>query len=62
MARKQPAIDPDELALIEWCTHIEELFIAAGVFPRKEAQAAYRRGSRMVHRYVLRRPDPGRSR
>ena len=37
MARKQPAIDPDELALIEWCTHIEELFIAAGV-SRKEAQ------------------------
>jgi len=37
MSRKQPEPDPDEVALIEWCTVVEELFVAAGV-PRHEAQ------------------------
>lgn len=38
MARKkQPEMDPDEIALIQWCTVVEELFIAAGV-PREQAQ------------------------
>jgi hypothetical protein len=37
MARKQHEADPDEIALIEWCTVVEELFVAAGV-PRNEAQ------------------------
>ncbi len=37
MARKQQEADPDEVALIEWCTVVEELFVAAGV-PRNEAQ------------------------
>lgn len=37
MSRKNPEVDPDELALIEWCTVVEEIFVAAGV-PRDEAQ------------------------
>lgn len=37
MARKQQEIDPDEVALLEWCTVVEELFVAAGV-PRPDAQ------------------------
>ncbi len=37
MSRKQQELDPDEVALIEWCTVVEELFVAAGV-PREEAQ------------------------
>ena len=37
MTRKQEPPDPDEIALIEWCTEVEELFIAAGV-SRREAQ------------------------
>lgn len=37
MSRKQPEIDPDEIALIEWCTVIEQIFVAAGV-PLREAQ------------------------
>ncbi|NLY28199.1 MAG: hypothetical protein GX049_11770 [Alcaligenaceae bacterium] len=38
MARKKhEELDPDEVALIEWCTVIEELFVAAGV-PRHQAQ------------------------
>ena len=38
MARKkQQEMDPDEIALIQWCTVVEELFIAAGV-PREQAQ------------------------
>lgn len=38
MARKkQSELDPDEVALIQWCTVVEELFLAAGV-PREQAQ------------------------
>ena len=37
MARKQQEPDPDELALIEWCTVIEGIFVAAGV-PLRDAQ------------------------
>lgn len=38
MARKkQQEMDPDEIALIQWCTVVEELFLAAGV-PREQAQ------------------------
>lgn len=37
MARKRQEADPDEVALIEWCMVVEELFVAAGV-PRREAQ------------------------
>ncbi|MGE4370902.1 MAG: hypothetical protein AB7E12_14625 [Burkholderiaceae bacterium] len=37
MARKKHELDPEEIALIEWCTVVEELFVAAGV-PRPEAQ------------------------
>jgi hypothetical protein len=37
MTRKQEQPDPDEIALIEWCTAVEELFVTAGV-PRREAQ------------------------
>lgn len=37
MARKQQEADPDEVALLEWCTVVEELFVAAGV-PRPDAQ------------------------
>jgi hypothetical protein len=37
MSRKNQQPDPDEIALIEWCTVVEELFVAAGV-PRNEAQ------------------------
>ena len=37
MARKKQDLDPDDIALIEWCTVVEELFVAAGV-PRHEAQ------------------------
>ncbi len=37
MSRKKEEIDPDEMALIEWCTEVEELFVLAGV-PRHEAQ------------------------
>ena len=37
MSRKKQEFDPDEVALIEWCTVIEEIFVAAGV-PRNEAQ------------------------
>ena len=37
MTRRQEPPDPDEIALIEWCTEVEELFIAAGV-TRREAQ------------------------
>ena len=37
MSRKHQEPDPDEVALIEWCTVVEELFVAAGV-PRHEAQ------------------------
>lgn len=37
MSRKQQNADPDEVALIEWCTVVEELFVAAGV-PRRDAQ------------------------
>lgn len=38
MARKkQSELDPDEIALIQWCTVVEELFLAAGV-PREQAQ------------------------
>ncbi|TEA77717.1 hypothetical protein [Allopusillimonas ginsengisoli] len=29
--------DPDEVALIQWCTEVEELFVQAGA-TRKEAQ------------------------
>ncbi|NYT58092.1 hypothetical protein H0A65_04050 [Alcaligenaceae bacterium] len=37
MARKREKLDPDEVALIQWCTEIEELFVAAGA-SREEAQ------------------------
>lgn len=37
MARKQQEADPDEVALLEWCTVVEGLFVAAGV-PRPDAQ------------------------
>ena len=37
MSRKKQEVDPDEVALIEWCTVVEEFFVAAGV-PRNEAQ------------------------
>lgn len=37
MARKQQEADPDEIALIKWCTVVEQFFVAAGV-PLQEAQ------------------------
>lgn len=37
MSRKTQEVDPDEVALIEWCMVVEELFVTAGV-PRHEAQ------------------------
>jgi len=37
MSRKQHEPDPDEIALIEWCTVVEGLFVTAGV-PRADAQ------------------------
>lgn len=37
MSRKQEEIDPDVVALIEWCTVVEGIFVAAGV-PLREAQ------------------------
>lgn len=36
--KKSQVPDPDEIALIQWCTEVEELFIAAGA-TRNEAQA-----------------------
>jgi len=37
MARKPELPDPDEVALIQWCTEVEELFVAAGA-SREESQ------------------------
>lgn len=37
MSRKQDEIDPDIVALIEWCTTVEGFFVTAGV-PLREAQ------------------------
>lgn len=37
MSRKHESLDPDEVALIQWCTEVEELFVKAGA-PRGEAQ------------------------
>lgn len=37
MPRKQQDADPDEIALIQWCTIVEQIFVAAGV-PLREAQ------------------------
>ena len=37
MSRKRESLDPDEVALIQWCTEIEELFVAAGA-SREESQ------------------------
>lgn len=37
MAQKPEALDPDEVALIQWCTEVEELFVVAGA-SREEAQ------------------------
>lgn len=37
MSRKRQEADPDEVALIEWCTAVEGFFVAAGV-PLREAQ------------------------
>ena len=34
---KQQDLDPDEAALIEWCTQVEELLVAAGA-SQNEAQ------------------------
>lgn len=36
--KKSQELDPDEVALIQWCTEVEELFVAAGA-TRDEAQA-----------------------
>lgn len=37
MSRKQQEADPDEIALIKWCTVVEKIFVIAGV-PLREAQ------------------------
>ena len=37
MSRKREPLDPDEVALIQWCTEVEELFVQAGA-SRTEAQ------------------------
>lgn len=37
MSRKTQDADPDEIALIKWCTVIEQIFVAAGV-PLQEAR------------------------
>jgi hypothetical protein len=37
MAKKPEPPDPDEVALIQWCTEVEELFVAAGA-SREQAQ------------------------
>lgn len=29
--KKNPELDPEELALIEWCIEVEHLLVAAGV-------------------------------
>ncbi|MBV6272723.1 hypothetical protein KVP09_07305 [Alcaligenaceae bacterium CGII-47] len=36
--KRSQQLDPDEVALIQWCTEVEELFVAAGA-SRDEAQA-----------------------
>lgn len=35
--KKTPESDPDEVALIQWCTEVEALFVQAGA-SRDEAQ------------------------
>jgi hypothetical protein len=37
MARKPEPPDPEEVALIQWCTEVEEFFVAAGA-SREESQ------------------------
>ena len=34
MSRKKQEIDPDEAALIEWCTEVEGFLVAAGASVR----------------------------
>lgn len=34
---KNPDLDPDTIALLEWCAEVEELLVAAGA-TREEAQ------------------------